>query len=137
MRKDTETFTQFRRDFENALKDICEKYDVDIETGNISYEATQFNMKVTVKDRMSAEERFMDDYNHSWLFAYPISVDMLNKRFRGNDGKVYTLIGINRTARKTSKVVRIEADNGLKYVCEPEFLGITQKGLGGKTGNRI
>lgn len=137
MQFDKATFHQFREDVKQALKSVCDKYDVDIETGNITYSNSTFSMKLEAKERMDPTARFMDDYRNSWLFAYPINAGMLNQKFRGQDGKVYKLVGVKRAAKRTSKALVVEGDNGQQYVCTPEFLGITQPSDGNKLGNRI
>lgn len=137
MNHDKETFVQFRKDVTQALRDVCNKYDVEVEAGGITYQDTTFNMKLTVKDRMDPATRFMNDYKNSWLFAYPITRDMYNKAFRGEDGKVYTLVGVKRATKRTAKALIISNSSGQQYVCIPEFIGITQPSQGGKKGNSI
>lgn len=47
------TLSQFREDFQEAVKKLEEKYGVVIEAGRITYEASRFQFKVEVKNGLS------------------------------------------------------------------------------------
>lgn len=104
-------FEAFRKDTENALKELQTKYGVEIKAGNIRYDETSFTMqlKVTRADVDVQKQEFMN--NLLYMKAYGFSEDDYLAEFRDKN-RTCTIIGF-KPGNKYNVVV--EADNGRKY----------------------
>ena len=127
MKFDTKNFNQFRADFSEAVKGLEEKYGVVISMGNnITYDkrAGIFTSKLEVVNGSSKEEvekaKFESDVE-CFSSLYEVGKADYRKAFTLK-GKTYYLIGFKTRARKTPCI--IEDDNGKKYSCSFEVLGI-------------
>ena len=104
-------FEAFRKDTENALKELQTKYGVEIKAGNIRYDETSFTMqlKVTRADVDVQKQDFMNSL--LYMKAYGFTEDDYLAEFRDKT-RTCTIIGF-KPGNKYNVVV--EADNGRKY----------------------
>ena len=127
MQMNDQNFREFRDDFAKAIKELEEKYGVKFEMGGITYDSKSFRFKVTATNAnsiLSPKEEFAK--NVKALAFLGLTENMYEQIFMGSDHKEYKLVGLNVNARKNCCVV-ISLINGKKYVCPPDFLGISLK----------
>lgn len=110
-------FKNFRNDVEVALREVAEKYNVDIRAGKINYTEIDFNMKLEVKARevngVSYEQAEFNEY--CVMFGFKESD--YNKEFTyGN--KKYNLIGFKPRSRKYPVLVKKEDGKTYKMTTE-------------------
>lgn len=106
----------FRIDFQDAVKELEKKYQVNLKLGAISYTANEFHGKVTAtKTTPEAKQANAELERLQWknLATFlGMKEDDYGKSFRDN-GKVMTIIGINPKSRKYP--ILLKADNGKVY----------------------
>lgn len=56
MEFNNQTFTQFRKDLKDAVKDLEKKYNITVNDGQISYDDYEFSMTLKVKKNLTASE---------------------------------------------------------------------------------
>lgn len=101
-----ETLNEFRRDLAKALKDVEEKYLIDLNLGSISYELNSFHATLT------ARKRGLDRAEWDWYSeSYGLEKEDLGKMFKYNQ-HFYSIVGINRGSKYPIKTQR---DDGKSY----------------------
>lgn len=91
-------FAQFREDLLVATKDLAEKYDINIETGNINYDKFSFSMNLKVMKKTVNGESFEKSEFKKLCNIYGFKLEDYNKEFI-YDGESYRLIGFNPRAK--------------------------------------
>jgi thiamine monophosphate kinase len=109
-------FNEFRQDFQNALKEVSEKYNVTITAGNISYTNIDFTMKVNVKMNEVEGKSFEQAEFEKYCLMFGFSPDDYGKK-AVNLGEEYILVGFY--PRKRKQPVKITKD-GKSYIISEE-----------------
>ncbi|MBQ9308324.1 MAG: hypothetical protein IJ229_10395 [Clostridia bacterium] len=118
-----ELLHDFRKDLELAVKPLCEKYQMAISLGNITYGDECFSLKVSATlgtdPESVARARFDDD---AWKFQdIGIHAGMYKQIFVGDNGKEYAVVELRPRARK-SPIRVISLDDDQYYVCGKAFI---------------
>lgn len=94
-----EQFKNFREDFQKALKELEQKYNVSIAGGNISYTDTEFTMKTTVKfNEVNGKSHDQAEFE-KYCFMFGFKPEDYGRK-AVNLGEEYTLIGFYPKKRK-------------------------------------
>ena len=95
---DTQLLADFRKDFEDAMKGLEQKYGLVVSLGGIRYSPTSFTAKIECKEGDSK-----DDVNEKDFYAncskYGLSKDAYDRRFTFQ-GKSYIIVGIRPSKRR-------------------------------------
>lgn len=114
----------FLEDFKEAMKPLEKKYGVFIEdSGNISVDYDSFNFKIKVingSEKEFEEKQFMQNCR----YFSNVDKSMYQQKYQGNDGKFYTLIGLNPRAKKNPCILRSET--GTEYSAPFSFIGLSE-----------
>lgn len=109
-------FEAFKEDVKKALKEVSEKYDVDISTGKITYSDMSFDLKLSVsKSGFNQEESDFKRYCE----LYGLKKSDYGKKVR-LDGKVYKLVGLSITSNKYPII--LEQSSGKRIKCTASYL---------------
>ena len=114
---------QFREDFKNAVKDLEQQYNLDIKLGNIRFGKFEFYTKLTcTKTTEKAKQTVMETLKNEfrmWAETYGVNPDLFGKSYTQN-GKIYTVAGINNRARKYP--VLLNCSDGKTYKSDKSML---------------
>ena len=107
----------FRKEFNEAVKPLAEKFGAHIKMGTQTYNGNEFTARLTVTDTSSLKEgqsprdkKLEDDYkNHCQIFN--LKPEWLGKSFSGQ-GKTLTIVGLKTRASKRPVVCKDEDGNG-------------------------
>ena len=95
---DRQTLESFRQDFQDAMKDLEQKYGFVIELGRITYTATSFTGKLEVNEGESKDEVNEQEFKrYCRMFGLEESDYDRRFTFQGND---YIIVGIRPSKRK-------------------------------------
>ena len=90
MEINNQTLTEFRHDFEQAMKSLEEKYNITVELKKITYAANSF------KSTIEARKVGLNDAEWNWYCGeYGLKAEDLGKMFLYNH-KWYKIVGIKR-----------------------------------------
>lgn len=118
---------EFRKDFKEAVKDLEEKYNIEIEIGNITYSDHDFRGKLTCvekgEDGLSGNDAQLIRNHDRLCGLYNIPKDAIGKTFKhGKDEFKY--LGLNEKKRK-NPVILEKVSDGKRYKTTVEsFLSI-------------
>lgn len=119
--------SSFRAEFNEAMEGLREKYDVDIDLGNIRYTDNDFKSTVSVGNKKTDEEKHTEIVANlikkATSTGYAFTPEMIGQEMHGNNGEDYIFEGIKPRATKKICVIKSKS-NGKEYVCNPEFIGI-------------
>lgn len=102
-------FKAFRKDVNKALEEVAKKYGITLESGNISYDATSFTMKLNGKrDDVDVDKI---NFENSVKYMHGLTADDYRRQVRLN-GKDYVIVGV-KPGNKFSVVC--ERSDGKKY----------------------
>jgi len=95
---DKQMLDDFRKDFQDAMQALEQKYGVVIELGRISYSATSFDAKLEVKEGESKEAVNESEFK-MYCRMYDLEPTDYDRRFtyQGDD---YIVVGIRPSKRK-------------------------------------
>ena len=101
----------FRKEFNEAVKPLAEKFGAHIKMGTQTYNGNEFTARLTVTDTSSLKEgqsprdkKLEDDYkNHCQIFN--LKPEWLGKSFSGQ-GKTLTIVGLKTRASKRPVVCK-------------------------------
>jgi hypothetical protein len=111
----------FVADFELAVANLKEKYNVDINLGNISYTTESFRCKMEVEGRGGADKykivmlgdngslKVVDTVNDGTKEKIKIGASFMIPHHKS----IYTIIGFNENA--TKNMIQVETQNGARY----------------------
>lgn len=105
-----EQLDAFRKDFDKAMVQLQDKYDVTISLGAITYEEERFSARVTVKNGQDPEEIARADFDADvYKFAHlGLGPGMYKRVFIGNNGERFAIVGFNTRAKKYPlEIIRI------------------------------
>ena len=111
-----QAFKEFRKDFAKAMKPLEQKYDIQAQIGNITYNPSEFRTKLTcikTSDVKTEKEEF-EHLCERYGFQHD---DYLTEFFIGRTK--YVLIGFNPKARKNVCVIK-QINTGGQYVATAE-----------------
>lgn len=112
-------FELFRKDVENALKEVAEKHGVTIDCGKITYSDFNFNMQLkVVKSDVNTDGKKLL-FEQDCMF-YGFSKDDYERKFTSN-GKIFKLVGFNRRSPKNCCNIYCITD-GKTYKSSSEFV---------------
>lgn len=117
------TIDAFRKDFEQAMSVLEEKYDVTVSLGHITYWNDRFSAKVTVNNGRDPEQIMRAKFDANvWKYSHlGFDKGMYMRVFTGHDGLRYAIEGFNPKARKYPlEAIRIN-DEG-HYRLSEQFL---------------
>ena len=122
--------SSFRAEFNKAMEGLREKYDVDIDLGNIRYTDNDFKSTVSVGNKKTEYQKEAEIAaaltKKAIVTGYAFRPDMIGQEMHGNDGQDYIFKRIKPRATKKICVIESKA-NGEEYVCNPEFIGIRRE----------
>lgn len=95
MRFDNNSIDNFRKDFDEAVKNLEVKYGVKIELGHITYDYCSFTSKLKVQDNSLGDEAAFRRY----CSGYGLQPDDY-KRVVVLDGKEYEILGFDLNGKK-------------------------------------
>lgn len=103
-------FAEFKNDLEKNLKEVANKYGLNVKTGKITYTNKDFSLKLEFNQQNFGsfdDVNFLNNYH-----KFPgIKLEHLHKMFMYN-GKVYKIIGLNEGSKKYP----IKAKSGSKIL---------------------
>lgn len=117
------TLSAFRADFNRAMQELEEKYDVTVSLGKITYYKERFTGKLTVINGLDPEEAARNAFDADVLRFEDLGLrpGMYNRVFLGVDGKRYAVRGFNTRARKWPiRILRVS--DGEERVCNGGFI---------------
>ena len=123
MKINAETLDQFRADFNKAMKELEEKYDLTINLGMISYWEDRFTAPLEANAGRDPEliARAAFDRNVWKLEAYGIREGMYMRIFVGKDKRRYALTGINTKATRYPLEYK-DILTGVRYKASGRFI---------------
>lgn len=98
MNINTTTLKNFRNDFENAVKALSEKYNVEISLGNINYTSDKFSSKLSAANKDDSVDKEKRDFE-SVCGAYAFKPGDYNSNIMIR-GKEFRFVGFNTNAPK-------------------------------------
>jgi len=118
-----ETVDNFRKDFEQAMVALQEKYQISISLGVITYYADRFTARLSVYNSQDEEDIAIAKFDANvWKFRdLGLEPGMYKRIFIGRDGERYALIGLNARATKNHLDI-IHLDTGTRYSAGKGFL---------------
>lgn len=119
MKFNRKEFEAFRNDVEEALKQVSEKYGIEIECGKISYTDFDFNMqlKATKNDGNIDGKKALFEQE---CLLYGFKPEDYERQFTAN-GKNFKLVGFNRKSPKNCCSIYCVTD-GKTYKCSDEMV---------------
>lgn len=118
-----DTLNNFRKDFEETVKELEKKYGFEVKLGSITYnpDGSSFEGKVSaikIQDGKTGEQiKFEKEAD-----KYGFKSDDYKKEYVV-DNKKYLLVGFNSKARKNKYIIE-DAVTGAKYNCDSGYLGL-------------
>ena len=117
---------RFLEDFEEAMKPLKKKYGVFIfEREVISAEQDTFSFKVQVSNEEKEKEK---QFKQNCQYFSNVDESMYQQIFQGNDGQLYTLIGLNPIAKKNPHLYPcvLKDEKGMEYTAPFSFIGLSE-----------
>ena len=118
------TLNQFREDFKKAMKDLEEKYEVQINAGKITYDNISFTFTVKVVNGTDEVEANRITFENNLKGTYLEKEDFLRSFVA--EGRTYTITGINPKGRKHPIIIK-DVVTGKEYSCGPEYIPFAKK----------
>lgn len=119
-----EQFAALRKEMEDALSFIADKYNCEVKVGKIAYDEITTEIKLTLNSKgengKSAEQLQFEKYCRNYGFEPEDYGMTLTEK-----GKTYAFIGFNPNARKNYCLLRSE---GKTYTCAIDFVVAHKEG---------
>lgn len=109
----TKTLDDFRRDFDEAVKLLKEKYQVQISMKSISYDNDNFSFRVEVRNGGS-EDEVKKSYFNKFCRDYLMTPDDLDTLTFEHKGKNYVVSGLS-TKNTKFKILAKDVTAGKEY----------------------
>ena len=118
-----EFLDDFRKDFDDAVEVLREKYDISIHLGRITYTNERFSATVNVNMTRDPEDIARANFDaEAWKFwDIGITEGMYKKIFIGIDGKRYAVVGLKPRSHKSPLQV-IDVEDGKRYKAGRAFI---------------
>ena len=109
-----ENFRTFKTEVEKALKEIEENFELKIDCGSISYNKSEFTMKLKVTKNEPGLNIEKENFEKACsLFGF--NKEDYKKRFKLSDGQEYELVGFNiRSPKNNCNIIQVAT--GKKYI---------------------
>lgn len=93
---------EFRKDFNEAMKGLQDKYDITISLGSITYWQDRFTAKLTANNGRDSEMIARAEFDRNvWKYRHlGLEPGMYNRIFIGDNGEQYAIEGFKVKARK-------------------------------------
>lgn len=114
-------FESFRKETEQALKSIAEKYNANITTGKIKYTSDSFNLDLKVTKKEVNGKSYEQAEFEKNAFLYGFDPEDYNKTFMSH-GKSFQLVGFNNKARTMPVLAKCEDGKRYKFGTEVKKL---------------
>ncbi len=118
-----DTVEDFRRDFNEAMKYLQDKYDITVSLGSITYWKDRFTAKLTVNNGQDEEMIARAEFDHNvWKFSHlGLTAGMYNRIFVGDNGEQYAIEGFKMKARRFPLEI-INIRTGAHEKCTEDFI---------------
>ena len=120
----TEEFlAEFRRDFNEAVEPLRQKYDISISLNRITYSEERFSGTLKVNMTRDPEDIARANFDaDAWKFEeIGIMEGMYKRIFIGRNGKKYAIVGLKpRSYREPLQIIDVE--NGKHYKSGRQFV---------------
>ncbi len=123
MKVTPEFLDEFRKDFNQAMDALREKYDITISLGNLTYGAENFTGKITVTMTRDPEDFARANFDEeAWKFAdIGIQPGMYKRIYIGKDGKKYAILALRpRSYKQPIRSIGLEDEK--MYQCGKGFI---------------
>ncbi len=114
-------FDLFRKDTERAMREIANKYGVEIHAGKIKYTSDSFFMEIKANRPEVNGKSFEQSEFEKYAFLYGFDKTDYNKQFRMK-GQVFTVYGFKASARTMPVLARGEDGKNYKFGTEVKRL---------------
>ena len=123
MKINSSTISSFIKDFNSAMADLQDKYDVTISLGKVSYDSDEFTTKLSVKNGQNPLEIAKADFDRDvWKYRHlGLEPGMYGRIFLGNDGMRYAVLGFNTRASKYP-IHTLQLDSHTKMRCSEHLI---------------
>ena len=118
-----EFLDEFRKDFNQAMDALREKYDISIALGNLTYGNESFSGKINVTMTRDPEDFARAHFDEeAWKFVdIGIRPGMYKRIYIGQDEKKYAIIGLRPRSYK-QPIRSIGVEDGKRYQCGKGFI---------------
>jgi len=117
MLKGRKEFEGFREEVREALKEVAEKYNFNIEAGKIKYTDISFDMSLSVTEKEVDGKSYEVLEFEKYCNMYGLKSSDYGKKFTSN-GKIFTLSGFKPRATKLPVIAKDEKGQGYKFTVE-------------------
>lgn len=119
-----EMLQAFRRDFNEAMKPLETKYNLELKLSKITYGEDSFQGKVEAFDRSQGESKEANEFN-KYCSYYGLQPSDLNRVITTPNGEGYQIKGLDRQKRKYC-ISAIRVSDGKEFGLTLDFV---KKGL--------
>ena len=118
-----EFLVEFRKDFNEAMDALREKYDISISLGNITFEDERFSGKLSVVMPRDPEDIARASFDaEAWkFFEIGIQEGMYKRIFVGRNGRRYAILALKPRSYKSPLRI-IDVETGERYRCGRDFV---------------
>ncbi len=118
-----EFLDEFRKDFDEAVEALREKYDISINLGSITYELERFSATLSVNMTRDPEDIARANFDaEAYKFQdLGITPGMYKRIFIGTDGKKYAVVALKPRSWKTPLRI-VDVEDGESYKAYRDFV---------------
>lgn len=118
-----EFLEDFRKEFNDAVDGLREKYDISISLGRITYTDERFSATLNVNMTRDPEDIARANFDaDAWKFMdIGITEGMYKRIFIGRNGKRYAIVGLKPRSYKTP-LRMIDLEDGKRYRADRMFV---------------
>jgi len=116
---DKKFFTDIREEIDQVLKTVGDKHNLIFKSGNISYTANEFSIKINAviktKDDGEVFDKRKEDFD-KYCHIYQLKPEDFGRSFQMSlNGEKYTIAGINRKAKDYPIIIKNEKGKLYRY----------------------
>ena len=113
----------FRKEFNEAVETLCEKYDISMQLGRITYSNESFSATLSVNMTRDPEDIARANFDaDAWKFEdIGITEGMYKRIFIGTDKKKYAIVGLQPRSYKQPLCI-VDVDDGSRYKAGRMFI---------------
>ena len=118
-----EFLDDFRKEFDQALDALRDKYDISISLGSLTYGDESFTGKLSVAMTRDPEDIARVSFDkEAWKFSdIGINAGMYKRIYIGRDGKKYAIIALKPRSYR-QPIRSIDVVDGKRYQCGKGFI---------------